>query len=158
MNLKNRDIPKHTPKIWHWLNLAYTVTLNHTYNTCQCSAVECDLTGILHIQCAMLNYQRHGLLYIRSSSSTRMIIIHLLCRWNVNKYSCTAIFGNVLFNIQSSIVYMIAFQTRKLSTELYVPVYSILISTTDPQTFHDHMQKITTDWKDKESKCVDYFM
>ena len=27
----------------------------------------------------------------------RMIIIHLLCRWNVNKYCCTAIFGNVLY-------------------------------------------------------------
>ena len=32
---------------------------------------------------------------------TRMIIIHLLCRWHVNKYSCAAIFGS---NIQSSIV------------------------------------------------------
>ena len=49
---------------------------------------------------------------------------------------------------------MITFQTRKLSTELYIPVYSILISTPDPQTFHDHMQKITTDWKDKKSPSV----
>ena len=37
-----------------------------------------------------------------TNRSTRIIIIHLLCRWNVNKYSCTAIFGNVLCNIQSS--------------------------------------------------------
>ena len=75
------------------------------------------------------------------------------------KYSCTAIFGNVYCATYSdNYVYMNAFQTRKLSTELYVPVYSILISTPDPQTFHDHMQKITTDWKDMESKCVDYFM
>ena len=39
-----------------------------------------------------------------TNRSTRMIIIHRLCRWNVNKYNCTAIFGNVLCNIQSSIV------------------------------------------------------
>ena len=62
---------------------------------------------------------------IAPQNTNRMIIIHLLCRWHVNKYSCTAIFGNVLCNIQSSIVICVYNHIPDKKTEYRVVCTSI---------------------------------
>ena len=74
-----------------------------------------------------------------TNRSTRMIIIHLLCRWNVNKYSCTAIFGNVLCNIQSSIVICVHDHIPDKKTAVQSCIYQYIVLSSQPLTHKPSM-------------------